>query len=103
MIAFTSSVRAFYFQELMKRGTGQKSARSTTVRLSFLTKSRLKSIANFLLCRLAVGTSTDATVIVLLCALSITLPALEVSTRPYRDVEVTRWSAAKIKWAKDNA
>jgi hypothetical protein len=138
----------------------------------------LKSIANFLLRRLAIGTSADATVIVLLGALSITRtaladtpirfvdigndvyaeeiqeavnagliagfasdktfrPQLEVTreqmvsividalsklppspltlpfdprplnldkplTRPYRDVEVTRWSAAKIKWAKDN-
>ncbi|MBW4548886.1 MAG: S-layer homology domain-containing protein [Symplocastrum torsivum CPER-KK1] len=180
MIAFTSSVRAFCFLELMTRETGQKSVRSTTVSLSFITKSRLKSIANFLLGRLAVGTSADATVIVLFCALSITrtaladtpirfvdvgndvyaeeiqeavnagliagfasdktfrpqlevtreqmvsmvidalsklpvspltvpfdppsaTPPLEVSTRPYRDVEVTRWSAAKIKWAKDNA
>jgi hypothetical protein len=86
MIAFTLSVRAFCFLELMKRGTGQKSARSTTVCLSFLTKSLLKSIANFLLGRLAVGTSADATVIVLLCALTITLPAL--ADTPIRFVDI---------------
>ena len=180
MIAFTLNVRAFCFLELIQRGTGQKPARSTTVRLSFLTKSLLKSIANFLPRRLTVETSANATVTVWLCALTITLPALadtpisfvdigndvyaeeiqeavktgliagfasdktfrpqleltreqmvsividalsklpvspltvpfdppsatpplEVRTRPFRDVEVTRWSAAKIKWAKDNA
>lgn len=27
---------------------------------------------------------------------------LEVTAKPYRDVEATRWSAAKIKWAQDN-
>ncbi len=32
---------------------------------------------------------------------NVTVPA-SVATRPFSDVENTRWSAVKIKWAKDN-
>lgn len=32
---------------------------------------------------------------------NITLPA-QISSRPYPDVDASRWSAAKIQWARDN-
>jgi hypothetical protein len=92
----SNDIYAKEIQEAVKRGFIAGFPADNTFRPQLdLTREQLVSIVIDALSKLPVSSSTVPS-----DPPSASFP--EVTKRPYRDVVVTRWSAAKINWARDN-